>query len=71
MYETHDNEHQQLGALASEVVQNVKQILDKNAVGFRSFDDAVLVQKGFFDFDVAEKLRELINLHARRSRYLY
>lgn len=70
-YETHDDDHEELGALAYQVIQNVRQILKKNAAGFLAAEDAFLVQSGYFDFDVAEKLRELINLHARRSRYLY
>lgn len=70
-YETHDDDHEELGALAYQVIQNVRQILKKNAAGFLAAEDAFLIQSGYFEFDVAEKLRELLNLHARRSRYLY
>jgi hypothetical protein len=65
-----EHEHTKIGQLSHQIIQDIKQILNKNAVGFRDAREAWIVLH-YFDFDVAEKIRELINLHARRSRYLY
>jgi hypothetical protein len=66
-----DDDHAKAGELAFNIVEQVKEILNRNSVAARDHRGAVLMQFGYFDFDVTDKLRELINMHARRSRYLY
>lgn len=62
--------HTQSGKLAySTIAQSQKFLKDRHEA-----ENDVLAFKyveANYDFDVAEKLREFINLHARRSRYLY
>lgn len=65
-----DDEHELAGKLAHRIIMDVKQILNKSAVGFRDAGRAFGIQ-GYYDFDVTDKIRELVNVHARRSRYLY
>lgn len=66
-----DNNHLEAGEISFSIMTDVKEVLNKNAVAFRNVYETALIQYGYFDFDAAEKIRELINLHARRSRYLY
>ena len=65
-----DNSHQAIGLGVSQVIQSVKLVLENNAIAFRDANDLWHVRHKY-EFDIAEKLRELINMHARRSRYLY
>lgn len=68
---TSDDDHAKAGETAFYIIDKVRSILSRNGVAARDFHSAVYTQKGYYNFDVTEKLRELISLHARRSRYLY
>jgi hypothetical protein len=70
MLDINDDEHQRLGELAHEVIIKIQVILRTIAEGFIDAKEAYLVEN-YYQFDVSERLRELINVHARRSRYLY
>lgn len=67
---TPDDDHRLLGAAAVEIARDVYRLLQGQVA---SRLDAVRVAsiRDHFWFEVAEKTRELISLHARRSRYLY
>jgi hypothetical protein len=66
-----DDEHQRAGETAFKLIQTAKENQRLNAIGFREANALHYIDGGYFDFDVTEKIRELINVHARRSRYLY
>lgn len=65
-----DSEHSEVGKISYSLIEDSKHLCMNNAVGKREAKSARLTQS-YFEFEVAEKLRELINIHARRSRYLY
>ena len=71
LYPVSDTESIRLGSIAFQVYSSVKSILRDNAVATINAVGLDFVKGWGFDFGVAEKLRELINMHARRSRYLY
>lgn len=65
-----DGNHRTLGEKATNLLIAARQLLANKAES--SLDVPLLASiQSYYWFDVAEKLRELINLHARRSRYLY
>ena len=65
-----DNEHQLIGQIAFDIIKSTHNILTRNATASGEMLAAIGINNNF-NLDVAEKLRELIQLHARRSRYLY
>lgn len=65
-----DDDHLKAGVAATTVVNAVRKQLQKQYLMRRKFI-MVKEQQDNFDFDVSEKLRELVALHSRRSRYLY
>lgn len=65
-----DNRHSEIGLKTAEVIRGAKTFLESQAQRERSAFKLAQVQ-GYFDFDIAEKARELIDSYARRSRYLY
>ncbi len=66
-----DNNHAECGEIAYKVYEAAKQELTLIAVTEKAEDLFYIGKGGYFDFDVSEKLKELIIVHARRSRYLY
>ncbi len=65
-----DNNHIVAGKLSSELLEETKKFLLQDTTLNRDFKLMATIQ-GWFDFEVAEKLRVLINDHSRRSKYLY
>jgi hypothetical protein len=66
----HENKHLEAGRIAGDLLDKVKNVLASDAGARREFTELSIIQ-GWFDFEVSEKLREFINEHSRRSRYLY
>jgi hypothetical protein len=66
----HDDDHTNIGEIAFDIVMRVQEFLENRAIEQINANDLETV-RGYFSFDTAEKLRELVNMHARRSRYLY
>ena len=67
---TADDQHIAAGQAAHEIITQLKALIEAKQSSDRDFDKLHLT-KTFYDFDVAERLRVLINDHARRSRPLY
>ncbi|MFC1960968.1 toll/interleukin-1 receptor domain-containing protein [Chloroflexota bacterium] len=65
-----DTQYRILGETTFSVVQQVKGFYELSAQVNNDPRGFMQVQK-FFDSDIAGKIRELIKLHARRSKYLY
>lgn len=65
-----DDEHSSSGAAATLVISQVQHVLYRHAMGFRKPVDGHAAQN-YLRFEIGDKIRELINIHARRSRYLY
>jgi hypothetical protein len=65
-----DNEHLEIGLRTAEIIQKAKSFLEMLATRERNAFRLTYI-RDYFDFDVAEKARELIDSYARRSRYLY
>lgn len=65
-----DSNHTLAGQCASNVLEAVKDYIDTNERDKEVFGRFGLLDASF-RFDSASKLRELIRVHARRSRYLY
>lgn len=65
-----ESDHRQGGQLASAVISETKAVLEAKQTSERNFEKLAIIQK-YYDFDVTEQLRVLINDHARRSRPLY
>lgn len=70
LFNCKDDDHNQSGRVASEIVTSTRQALATWAEMFNDVPGDIQIMS-YFEFDVAEKLREFINMHARRSRYLY
>lgn len=68
---TSDGSHKKLGILAAELIGITEKLLRGQELKKRDFLSYAYFEMGLFQFDVAEKLREYINIHSRRSRYLY
>lgn len=66
-----DDDHHHACLLAYEIIQAVKGTMMHESAALSVFDSLIYFQKGYFEFAVTEKLRDFINIHARRSRYLY
>ncbi len=67
-----DDKNLSIGIAASAAIEATRSFLLKHAVGTsNALNSFKLSDGGYFTFETADKLRELINLHARRSRYLY
>jgi hypothetical protein len=65
-----ENAHQKAGELAFEIISRTKDFSLDKAVASNNVRKNIFIDSNF-DFEVAEQLREFINTHARRSRYLY
>ncbi len=66
----HENNHLEAGKIAGDLLDKVKQVLASEAASQVEANELEKIQ-GWFDFEVAEKLKAFINEHSRRSRYLY
>lgn len=66
----HENDHWGAGKIAADLLFKTKNVLESNLIARGEFSELAKI-RGWFDFEVAEKLREFINEHSRRSRYLY
>lgn len=66
-----DNNHQDIGLLGYEIIEEVRNLAKRHAVMHNNTRRFMYIDSYLFEFDIAEKLRELINIYARRSRYLY
>lgn len=66
-----DSDHKAAGQCAMDAIDAVRRILYSNDVADRNAHEAIKIVRGLYDFEVAEKLRELILWYSRRSRYLY
>jgi hypothetical protein len=64
-----DTDHPAMGEIAAQFTRDVYAFLLKwaEATSVKRFAEI----QSFFGFDLTEKLRELIIIHASRSRYLY
>lgn len=65
-----DGQHKEIGELVFQLIQEVRE----HSLTFSQIENSALsfIQiKAFFEFDLAEKIRELIYIHASRSRYLF
>jgi hypothetical protein len=67
--ELRDSEHENIGVVSAKLIYGIRQLLLIHASG-KKVTTFVSIQYNFI-FDIEEKLRETINIHARRSRYLY
>jgi hypothetical protein len=65
-----DDDNLRAGQCAFSIIEQVKTHIRNKFVGMRDTIGLWAVDK-YFDFDVAEKLRELIIIYSRRNRYLY
>lgn len=65
-----DDQHIAAGQMAHDIISRVKALIEAKQSSDRDFEK-LHITKTFFDFDVAERMRVLINDHARRSRPLY
>ncbi len=65
-----DSNHVEAGKNASTAIKGTKDCLRTSLTTSRDFSDLALLDARY-EFDVAEKLREFIAVHSRRSRYLY
>jgi hypothetical protein len=65
-----DENHHAAGKFATEIINTTKELLCNQAEQKIDAKRLMTLQQ-YFDFNITEKLRELINMHARRSRYLY
>ena len=65
-----EDKAQEIGSHVATIIANVRKHLRERAFAARD-SSAFLFQGGYFDFEIAEKTRELILMHSRRSRYLY
>lgn len=65
-----ESDHRQGGQLASTIISETKAVLEAKQTSDRDFEKLAMIQK-YYDFDVTEQFRVLINDHARRSRPLY
>ena len=65
-----DTDHQQAGETAFSILTDVFTVLQTSMAANLNATGLASVQKYFY-FDVVEKLREFLNEHARRSRFLY
>ena len=70
LLEVSDENHELAGEVAKKIIGESSQFLQSMTTMDRDFLHLGNIQ-AFFQFDIAEKLRELISAHARRSRYLY
>lgn len=66
-----DKSHAECGEVAYKVYEAAKKELTLIALTETAEALFYIGKGGYFDFDVSEKLKELILVHARRSRYLY
>ncbi|MCA0456970.1 MAG: toll/interleukin-1 receptor domain-containing protein [Chloroflexi bacterium] len=67
---TADDQHLRAGQIAHDIIAQLKGLIEAKQTADRDFEKLHLT-KTFYDFDIAEQLRVLINDHARRSRPLY
>jgi hypothetical protein len=65
-----DNNHEDIGKAVYEISRRTKSMLFENEVARGRGRESHAVYS-YFDFDVVEKLAELLTTHSRRSRYLY
>lgn len=65
-----DHEHKKAGEIAYSLHVLCKKYLSDQGMLSNDLNNASVVQN-YFTYDVAEKLRSLITLYSRRSRYLY
>ena len=65
-----DTDHQEAGETAFSILTDVFTVLQTTMAASLNAAELTSVQN-YFHFDVAEKSREFLNEHARRSRFLY
>lgn len=65
-----DDKHDQAGKNAAETIEGIRKFLEKRSASKLDAWRVAEVQH-YYNFNIAEKLAELVTLHARRSRYLY
>lgn len=66
-----DSDHKVAGQCATKVFHALNNLFSRTATAELNAKRVFKANKGLLYFEMAEKLRELILLHSRRSRYLY